>query len=148
MIERRNLDIRCLQLGKGKGQEVEQSHSPGQRLRNPGEKTKVLGACKDEETRLLTLIHNPLDIGEKVGHSLDLVENSATGEAAEKSSGVRQGKVQLVWIFQADVGLVRKSRMRQRCFPRLTRPGYNDDRIDLRGLTESWSHFPFDHKYR
>ena len=135
MIERRNLDICCLQLGKGKGQEVEQRHSPSQGLRNPGEKTKVPGAREDEKSRLLTFIHNPLDIGEKVGRPLDLVENSAPGEASEKSSGVRQGKVQLVRIFQADIGLVGKNRARQRCFSRLARPGYGDDRVALRGLT-------------
>ena len=137
VIERRNLDICCLQLGEGKGQEVEQRHSPSQRLRNPIKKTKVLGACEDEESRLLTFIHNPLDIGEKVGRPLDLVENSAPGKSSEKSSGVRQGKVQLVRVFQADVGFVWKNRARQRCFSRLARSGYGDDRIALRGLTES-----------
>ena len=77
-----------LDLGKRQGQEFEERRPSGKRLTDSIHHFELLAAGQNKLSRFFVLINDSLDIGKKVGHPLDLIEDNTAAVPRQEATRV------------------------------------------------------------
>lgn len=68
-----------------------------------------MGTREDEATGLRAFVHDLLEVGKQLWCALCFVKNSTLIIGGQKTTGIFEGKISDVWIFQTHIGQVGKN---------------------------------------
>ena len=136
---------RRFQLLDRKREQLDDRHASGERLRDLRKETELLRSGQHEETGTPVEIHPRLDVGKQGRAPLGLIENSAIRIQTKEPSGsavadsVWSGSSRDTYGFSGNVA--RTSVV----FPRLSRPGYRENRVPCGKFPQDVHRSSFNH---
>jgi hypothetical protein len=115
------------QVGPAERQQAQNSAAASQRLADTMQEQEVLRAGEDELPRLVLPVDDPLDVGEQVGHPLDLVQDHLAPKLIQESARVVHGERPRVGVFERRVAMAGKGGPHERGLAGLawSRDGHN-----------------------
>ena len=112
------------------------THAPSQTLGYLVHQEKVLGAGENKLSRFIRFVHDFLQVGKKMRHTLGFVQNSPFRKRSEKRSGIGFRSFLNVGILKRNIRLFWKKRFSEGCFPRLAGPNQGNNGKCLQGAFE------------
>ena len=133
-------------LGNGERQQLQNTGTPGQRLRNSGPQSRLMAAGQDILPIAFVFIHCGLNEAQQLRDALDFIEDDRRCVALQKSPGVGLGHLPDIEILQTDVPVLRERHLCKGSLAGLPGAGNRDHRIHGGQLEQLLLYFTQNHR--